>query len=108
MVSPNHSAQHDTWCHISETKLKLNWVILNNNKLKAVTMTALNTVGIITIPFAICQAKQKSCLVEKSFFSSLSLSSRFSVEKAAAGLFPFDVDGTDNNSWSSRSSQSWP
>ena len=107
MFSPNHSAQHETWCHVSETKPKLNWVILNNNKLKAVFVTALNTIGIITIPFAICQAKQKSCLVEKFFSSSSSLSSRFSVEKAAAGLFPFDVDGTDNNSWSRRSSQSW-
>ena len=59
----------------------------------------------ITIPLAICQASENSCLVEK--FSSTSQgsssdSSRFSVESgiAEAGFFPSDADGLVRSSLS--------
>ena len=60
---------------------------------------------IITIPLAICQASENSCLVEK--FSSTSQgsssdSSRFSVESgiAEAWFFPSDADGLVRSSLS--------
>ena len=67
--------------------------------------TSIQKTKIITIPLAICQASENSCLVEK--FSSTSQgsssdSSRFSVESgiAEAWFFPSDADGLVRSSLS--------
>ena len=65
------------------------------------TITAKNLKNfIITIPFAICQAKENSCWSVKLSASSSSSSSIFSVDinMAATSLFPCDVDGIGNKS----------
>ena len=75
-------------------------------KLASPTWTCIRAVVIvITIPFAICQAKENSCWVLKLSASSSS-TSRFSVDSnmALVLLFPCDVDGIGNNlifSWDS-------